>query len=63
VKKPLDDSREGEFEDPLKIPYEILPLAPPPSTKEPSLWELFLLSFERAPRFPTAPLFEHKRPV
>jgi hypothetical protein len=60
VKKPSDDSPEEKFEDPFKIPYHILPLAPPPSTKEPSLWELFLLGFERAPRFPTTPLFENK---
>jgi hypothetical protein len=41
-----------EFEDPFKIPYELLPLAPPPSTKPTSLWELFLLGSRPSAPFP-----------
>lgn len=52
MKKPEDDDEEIVLGDPYKIPYELLPLAPPASTKPPTMWELFLLSFERAPVFP-----------
>jgi hypothetical protein len=47
---------EGELGDPLKIDYRLLPLAPAPSTKQPSLWELFLLGLRpSAPHFPAQP--------
>lgn len=38
--------------DPLQIDYRLLPLAPAPSNKPPTLWELFLLGFRSsAPYF------------
>lgn len=38
---------EGELGDPFKIDYRLLPLAPAPSNKPATLWELFLLGWRR----------------
>lgn len=56
MNEPQDELEEVKLGDPYKIPYELLPLAPPPSTKPPTMWELYLLGFQRAPDFPTGPL-------
>lgn len=41
-----------ELQDPLAIDYDLLPKAPPPE-KPATLWELFLLGWDRfIPRFP-----------
>lgn len=61
MNEPQDETEEGTLGDPYKIPYHILPLAPAPSTKPPSLWELFRLGAERAPHFPSGPLDFRRR--
>ena len=46
----------AELGDPYAIDYRILPLAPAPSTRQPSLWELFLLGLRSsAPYFALRP--------
>lgn len=48
-----NETHELELGDPYEIPYSLLPLAPAPSTRQPSLWELFLLGLRpSAPYFP-----------
>ena len=43
---------EAELQDPLAIDYDLLPKAPPPE-KPATLWELFLLGWDRfIPGFP-----------
>jgi hypothetical protein len=54
--EPAEAFEEGELGDPFKIDYRLLPLAPAPSTKQPSLWELYLLGVRpSAPYFPVQP--------
>jgi hypothetical protein len=56
MREPAGNPEEGELGDPFKIDYRILPLAPAPSTKPPTLRELFRLGWQSsAPYFPVQP--------
>lgn len=42
-----EEMETEELGDPFRIDYRLLPLAPAPSSKPPTLWELFLLGWRR----------------
>lgn len=42
-----EETETEELGDPFQIDYRLLPLAPAPSYKPPTMWELFLLGWRR----------------